>query len=406
MAAGCYVLGVPRGHRSRARIACATAFAVALLGTPWAERGARAQEAQEAPQAAAAERAAAERVVAVTGDDVFLRAGASVDFHDLGTTRRGDLLVVEGEDAEFLRVRVPGGLVLYVFAALVEWEEGALRGTVRGDDVLLRATPSQSFRPLDGQKLARGDELLVLGAVEGDGGRWLRVLAPARCHAWIAARYTREAGETRSLAGVLERAGLARQDELTGGRTRTEREERRAAEIREAHAQLEDLAARSRAEAAPDDTELRAALQRLARDAPLPEQRARARDLLQGLDAQLAKRRADAAERARRAEAEAAKERAQRAADEARRRREDEEERARRQADRRGTPAAEGDVLVRGGETLLVEGGSVRLVLTSRRFRLGDYAGRRVRVWGIRESRAGATDTLEVTSLEILAAGR
>ncbi len=355
-------------------------------------------------------------VFVVTGDDVNLRSGPSIDHHDLGRASRGDLVMRAGVDGEFVRVTVPGGPVVHVFAALVDWTpdgdgttdpvSGPLLGTVRTDDVLMRATPAQAYLPLHDQKLRTGDELVVLGVSDGDDGRWLRVIAPQRVHVWIHQRYVKPVESVLSWSRWEELAAQ-RHDALSGGRTRAARRDAHAAVRAEAVRGIEALEARAR-DGHATSADVRAA-EVLRMEAPDPDLRERARLVRESLrEARAAEERrelADTAERARREVEEMAREQAER--EERYQRQMDAIEKARPRASR-GVPLDEGVIALRpGGRVVLLHGQVVARRLVSHRLRLADYAGRRVRVWGTPGGSGDAgSERFEVTSLEILPAAR
>jgi hypothetical protein len=346
-------------------------------------------------------------VVEVTGNDVNLRCGPSIDHHDVGQLSRGRHLLEVGRDGEFVRVRVPGGVPVFVFGSLLDWdadegEQGALRCKVAADDVLMRATPTTRHYPVHDQKLQRGQELVVLGTEETEKGAWLRVVAPAHVHVWIHERYVRPA-DPAPTAHAIDRAADARLDELTNGRTRLERERVEATRTKVFETRLAAL--RERVDGGEVGADVEAAARDLAGSTETEALRVRALALAERIvglrEVREEERRRAEAEAAREAAEEARKERERLEEEQRRREAEKEVERRRRERDR-GTPAARGVVRVRDGDVLLETSGKPTVELRSSRFRLGDYAGRSVRVWGHRRERANDRDLLEVTSIEIV----
>ena len=373
------------------------------------------------PEGAAAD--AKYPVVEVTGDDVNLRAGPSIDHHDVGQLARGALLLELARDDEFVRVRVPGGVPVYVFASLLELADGAagageardgeqaelpLHCRVNADDVLMRATPTTGHYPVHDQKLSRGDELIVIGAEDTAKGRWLRVIAPPTVHVWIHERYVRRADPQPSPAEVAERAEK-RQDELSGGRTRAERERRAAAAEASFSTRLRAITEKVDAGAYGVDVEREA--RELAAGADDEAQRVTALALAErvvGLREfqKTAREAADAAAAAERQREQDAADRQRRRLEDQRRRQDIERERARlrreRQSDR-GRPTAEGVVRIVGSSALLDTTGNSVVELSSTRYRIEDYARKRVKIWGSLQRREGRRDRVEVTSIEIVA---
>ncbi len=390
-------------------------------------------------------------VVEVTGNDVNLRSGPSTDHHDVGSASRADLLLrvvraasggsasgaagtrtsdsgapgvapsagksadgkstdrdtVDGEsgdgesgDGEFVRVRVPGGPVVYVFEALVEWEDGALRGIVRADDVLMRATPDQAYYPVHDQKLQRGDSLIVLGVETGEDGRWYRVIAPERIHVWIHGRYVRPTRLGPDSMQIVMTA-RARLDGLTDGRTGVERERVEMARRKRVTARLDALEEALKAGSATAEMATEAA------DVAAAERnediRRRAGDMQRSITKSVADRAAQAErEQIERMKTDAEEaQREQQRREEAHRRRMDEIGRRKQRADR-GAPTVSGVVRSRGTRVWVETARAGVIDLRSLRFRLADYVGRTVRIWGKREKREGKSDSVEVTSIEIV----
>jgi hypothetical protein len=232
----------------------------------------------------------------------------------------------------------------------------------------------------------------------------MRVLLPDTFHVWMYGRFVDELKlGTEDLRAAKEAelaaSGLARQDELTDGRTRTEREAllaRRLAETETALTRLRGSATRERA-----TEELAVEAESVARKAPTKELRGDAlrlaadfrRLVSEGVQAETARmlREQRAAELAD-AERVRAEERKRIA------------EELRRDAERRATEAS-GTIVVEGGRLLLVAQGKPSLRLRSSRFRLIDYAGKTVRVEGRRLDTDAARDAdgvFEVKHLEVL----
>ncbi len=340
----------------------------------------------------------------VTGDDVNLRSGPSVDFHPVGRAAKGDLVRVAERDGDWRRAQLPGGPIVHVFADLLEWEDGALRGVVAADDVLMRATPAQSYFPVHDQRLRRGESLVVLGSVDGERGSWLRVVAPERVHVWIHGKYVRAIeSDATELAKRWAIAARTRLDGLTEGRVSAEETaERVADETRRTDAVetgLTEIEARVKSGIRREaDAKQADALAGKAVDAA---QQKRARDVARAIrEALEATRLADARRRAKAAADDAAQKQREL------RRREAEYEKKMKDLDRarsgdRGAPAAIGTVIRKAGRLILVVEGDGSIELRSLRFRLDDYVGRTVRVWGERSAREKQLDRLDVASIEI-----
>jgi hypothetical protein len=352
---------------------------------------------------------AAARVFAVKGDDVNLRGGPSVDYPSLGTLARGALVVLapsgatgplpSGDAAEWRRVLVPGGLPVHVFADLVEREKDSPLATIRGEDVLMRSEFGRARLPLVDQRLGQGDTLLVLGERTDEDGLWLRLLPPPSVFAWMHASLLTDVGTVQERRAALESAARARVDALSDGRTKAPREAwengRRKA--------FRDRLAAWRAVLTSDAVEDQhvKACEAAVAEAPDEITKAEARSLVSLLE----RARVDRAARLRRekALADAA------ALDLERRRAEEERRRLDRDGDRlrsgdpppteRRKPDVSGTVKVGSGRVLLLTDGR-ELELRSQKYRLEDYDGRSVRIWGKRNGSDGLgalrVDTLEV----------
>jgi uncharacterized protein YgiM (DUF1202 family) len=158
------------------------------------------------------------------GDDVRVRAGPSVNYRVLERLPKGAWVVVVGTDGEFSRVRIPGGVPVYVFGGLVEPKDGG-KAVVARSDVLLRPTPGQEYFPLEGQKLQKGDELTVLGKEAGEKGEWLRVLPPDRVEYYVHGSLLERVAAAGEKASELERVASERRDAYTGGTEAVARKE-------------------------------------------------------------------------------------------------------------------------------------------------------------------------------------
>jgi len=342
-------------------------------------------------------------VAHVTADDVNLRAGPSVDYPSLGTLPRGALVVVVAEDDDWYRVRVPGGVEVHVFAKLLDHEEGALTGRVRASDVLMRGPATRARLPLHDQRLQLGEEVLVLERKEAEGGAWLRLVAPSHVHVWMHTDYLEEAGRAPARAAELTAAAQARVDAFTGGRTKELRQGRERDVRKRFDAELAKLRAllevglvvdahvdRARAlvATAPDDERAaaaRALAARLegARDARKSrEARETTQEVARGLEAAARKAKADR-ERYEREMAELETPR----------------------PPSRGKPDVAGKVVILGGKAHVRWGAGLIVRLESRKYRLADYVGRKVRIWGRRVGGKTGSDqpgVLRVDALEIV----
>jgi hypothetical protein len=195
-------------------------------------------------------------VAATKADEVRVRAGPGANFRVLERLPKGAWVVVTGADGEFLRVRISGGVPVYVHPDLVEVAKDGKTGVVAKSDVLMRPTPGQEYFPLEGQKLQKGDEIAVLGREAGEKGEWLKVLPPARVEYYVHASLVERVAAEGERAEDLARIALERRDAYTGGKEAEAARE--AAKAREAAyartvADASGALAGSPAEALPTD---------------------------------------------------------------------------------------------------------------------------------------------------------
>ncbi len=158
-------------------------------------------------------------VAATTGDDIRVRAGPSINFRVLERLPKGSWMIVTGKSGEFVRVRIPGSVPVFVSADLCEVAADGKSAVVRKGDVLMRATAGQEYFPLEGQKLQEGDALTVLETAEGEGGgMWLKVLPPDRVEYFVHGTLLERIAAEGEKAEELSRITMERRDGYTGGR--------------------------------------------------------------------------------------------------------------------------------------------------------------------------------------------
>jgi hypothetical protein len=168
--------------------------------------------------APAAPAAAEPWVASVVKDDARLRAGPSINYRVLERLKKGAWVLVTGADGEFLKVRVPGGVPVYVSADLAEVGADGKAVTVSKGDVLMRATAGQEYFPLEGQKLQKGDACTLLSKEKGEKGEWLRVLPPAGVEVFLHKDMVEKVAPDPAQAAELDRIALERRDAYTGGK--------------------------------------------------------------------------------------------------------------------------------------------------------------------------------------------
>ncbi len=133
---------------------------------------------------------------AITGDDVRVRTGASLNHRVLDILGKNDVVVVlrrEGEGDKWVEVRVPGGLPCWVREDLLRTEGD--QATIERTRVLMRPTPSQKYLPLAGH-LEKGDVVRVLSRRAGEEARpgWVQVVSPSRVLAYVHSDFVRRTG--------------------------------------------------------------------------------------------------------------------------------------------------------------------------------------------------------------------
>ncbi len=383
---------------------------------PAGTAGAPAAPAAEGPAAATAlpeetqvpARPAFDPYVAVSArGEVRVRAGPSANYRVLEHLPKGAWVVVTGTEGEFARVRIPGGVPVFVSADLLEAGADGKTATVARSDVLMRPTPGQEFFPLEGQKLQQGEVLAVLGREKGESGEWVKVLPPDRVEYFVAAALLEKVAPEGQRAEELARITLERRDGYTGGKEAEEARER-ARKIEQGLSQGVDGAAEAlaRAPAAtlPEDAEARrASLQQAMTESGAPATRARASKLLRDY---LVRERDMKVARAREEKAAVGAELERRLAEvEARYRRDLDS--LLRAAPRPAAPRHRAVGTVRRnlrGDYELVKGGVVLHGLMSLRYDLGEFSGLRVGVNGedVLVDAAKRFVMLRVDSLEIL----
>ena len=120
----------------------------------------------------------------VLKERVRMRNRADRDAPIIQELHRDDLVLVDGQEGEFMAVRPPEDLKAYVFRAYV------LDGAVEAQNVNVRLAPSLDA-PIIG-RLSQGDR--VEGAPAGEGLKWLEVRCPQNCRFFVAKELVEQAG--------------------------------------------------------------------------------------------------------------------------------------------------------------------------------------------------------------------
>ena len=193
---------------------------VALLAASAPAVLALGDDAAKAPAAAAAAPSTDPKppyAAVVLKEDARVRAGPSANFRVLDKLAKGTLVTVTAIESEFARVRVPGGVPVFVHGDLLDIAaDGSAR--VARTDVLMRPTAGQDYFPLEGQKLQKGDMVTVLEKGIGEKGAWVKVLPPDRVEVFLHTSLLLPAGADAAKDGGLDRVAKDRRAAFAGGR--------------------------------------------------------------------------------------------------------------------------------------------------------------------------------------------
>jgi len=131
--------------------------------------------------------AGSEYVGELTGDRVRVRAGGGLNHQILTHVSKGAKVLVRQQKGDWLRIRVPDQVSLWISGKYVKADPSGRTGTVTGRRVNVRA------RKIKGDVLGQvhaGDQL----AIRGRDGTWLKIAPPQRVSAWVYAKYVRNIG--------------------------------------------------------------------------------------------------------------------------------------------------------------------------------------------------------------------
>jgi SH3-like domain-containing protein len=139
----------------------------------------------------------------VTGDDVMLRSGPSVESsYPFGRLAAGSPLKVVERQLGWARVASTGptyamlhGLVKADAATNVDAAAGTMtvvgRTAVMAPNITVKGDPDKSWKSL--ATLVPGDTLEVLGEVQGQRDRYWKVRLPEKAHGWVSLQFLAEA---------------------------------------------------------------------------------------------------------------------------------------------------------------------------------------------------------------------
>lgn len=128
----------------------------------------------------------------VTGDNVYVRSGAGVNWYPTTKLGKGTVVRVIGEVAGgWLRIIPPPGSFSYVDAAAIERTPGSDKGVTRVEGVYVKAGSEVSARKTAVQQvLTKGIEVSILGETEG----FLKIAPPEGAYLFISEQFVQPIG--------------------------------------------------------------------------------------------------------------------------------------------------------------------------------------------------------------------
>mgnify|MGYP000731243639 CR=1 FL=1 len=128
----------------------------------------------------------------VTGDNVYVRSGAGINWYPTTKLGKGTVVRVIGEVAGgWLRIIPPPGSFSYVDAAAIERTPGSDKGVTRVDGVYVKAGSEVSARKTAVQQvLTKGVEVSILGETEG----FLKIAPPEGAYLFISEQFVQPIG--------------------------------------------------------------------------------------------------------------------------------------------------------------------------------------------------------------------
>jgi len=127
----------------------------------------------------------------VTGDNVYVRSGAGVNWYPTMKLARGTTVRVIGTMAGWHRIVPPPGSFSYVESTAVERTAGGDKGVTKVDGVYVKAGSDLSPRKSAAQQiLPKGSEVTIVGESEG----FLKITPPEGSYLYISEQYIRPVG--------------------------------------------------------------------------------------------------------------------------------------------------------------------------------------------------------------------
>ncbi len=122
----------------------------------------------------------------VTGNDVYVRAGASSNYYPVSKLNAGNRITVVGQEGEWLAIEPPDGCYSLISETYVDTGDGA-EGVVNGNNVRVYAGSLLTAKMYAIQlKLSRGAEVSILGREENG---YYRIIPPAGAKLWMHSTY-------------------------------------------------------------------------------------------------------------------------------------------------------------------------------------------------------------------------
>ncbi len=127
----------------------------------------------------------------ITGDSVNLRSGPGVNFEILRKMNKGNsVLVVDSEDAQWLKVRLPRNSNAFVHKDFLR-VENSVYGVITGKRVNVRAGEGTNFNVIG--QLNPKDRVEVIRR----GKNWFHIYPYANCFAWIHRDFVKKGGPAK-----------------------------------------------------------------------------------------------------------------------------------------------------------------------------------------------------------------
>jgi len=136
----------------------------------------------------------------VTAYDVNVRAGSSLNYEIMTRLSKGDLILVKGEWRDWYKIRLPEGVLCWVYADLVD--EG---GFVKRNRVNVRSGAALKYNVMC--QLPRDEKISIVKT--SPDGKWLGIVPPKDASGWVYKKFLRKKGGQKIyLTYVIRRKGV------------------------------------------------------------------------------------------------------------------------------------------------------------------------------------------------------